>query len=203
MGAKKIIKDTVVLTLITLISGLALATVYQITEEPIEQAEAAAELEAYEAVFPGADFESLTAEDFDPAAANITDGEGVSVDAVAAARKEGSTVGYALKVTSPNGYGGDITVAVGVAADGSLTGVSVISQSETAGLGAKCASSGFTDQFKGITGGTVVYTKTGKSLPNEIDALSGATISTRAVTAAVNTGLAYAREHLLRGGETA
>ena len=47
-----------------------------------------------------------------------------------------------------------------------------------------------------------MFTKTGKSAPNEIDALSGATITTRAVTAAVNTGLAYARDHLLEGGTT-
>ena len=85
-------------------------------------------------------------------------------------------------------------MAVGVATDGSLTGISVISQSETAGLGAKCAAADFADQFRGI--------KTGKSAPNEIDALSGATITTRAVTAAVNTGLAYARDHLLEGGTT-
>ena len=166
---KKIIRDTLILTAITLISGLALATVYQITKQPIAQAEAAAELAAYEGVFPEATFETLAPASFDPVAAGVADGEGVTVEAVAAARRDGQTVGYALKVTSPNGYGGNITVA---------------------------------DQFRGITGGTVVFTKTGKSAPNEIDALSGATITTRAVTAAVNTGLAYARDHLLEGGTT-
>ncbi len=200
---KKIIRDTVILTLITLISGLALATVYQITLQPIARAEAAAELEAYEGVFPEAAFESVAPASFDPAAAGVADGEGVAVEAVAVARRDGQTVGYALRVTSPNGYGGAVTVAVGVAADGSLTGISVISQSETAGLGAKCASADFTDQFRGIAGGTVAFTKTGKSAPNEIDALSGATVTTRAVTAAVNTGLAYARTNLLKGGGTA
>lgn len=199
---KKIIRDTLILTAITLISGLALATVYQITKQPIAQAEAAAELAAYEGVFPEATFETLAPASFDPVAAGVADGEGVTVEAVAAARRDGQTVGYALKVTSPNAYGGNITVAVGVATDGSLTGISVISQSETAGLGAKCAAADFADQFRGITGGTVVFTKTGKSAPNEIDALSGATITTRAVTAAVNTGLAYARDHLLEGGTT-
>ena len=189
---KKIIKDTLILTAITLISGLALATVYQITKQPIAQAEAAAELAAYEGVFPEATFETLAPASFDPVAAGVADGEGVTVEAVAAARRDGQTVGY----------GGNITVAVGVATDGSLTGISVISQSETAGLGAKCAAADFADQFRGITGGTVVFTKTGKSAPNEIDALSGATITTRAVTAAVNTGLAYARDHLLEGGTT-
>ena len=145
---KKIIRDTLILTAITLISGLALATVYQITKQPIAQAEAAAELAAYEGVFPEATFETLAPASFDPVAAGVADGEGVTVEAVAAARRDGQTVGYALKVTSPNGYGGNITVAVGVATDGSLTGISVISQSETAGLGAKCAAADFADQFR-------------------------------------------------------
>ena len=99
---KKIIRDTLILTAITLISGLALATVYQITKQPIAQAEAAAELAAYEGVFPEATFETLAPASFDPVAAGVADGEGVTVEAVAAARRDGQTVGYALKVTSPN-----------------------------------------------------------------------------------------------------
>lgn len=199
---KKIIKDALILTAITLIAGVALATVYQITKEPIARAEAAAELEAYEGVFPGATFEKTDVYPFDPTEAQVADGEGVTVEGVAIARVDGETVGYALKVTSPNGYGGDITVAVGVTTDGALSGVSVISQSETAGLGAKCADAAFTGQFKGITGGQVIFVKTGKQAPHEIDALSGATVTTRAVTAAVNTGLAYVKVHLTEGGET-
>lgn len=199
---KKIIKDALILTAITLIAGLALATIYQITKEPIAHAEVAAELEAYEGVLPGAAFEKTEVHPFDPTEAQVADGEGVTVEGVAVARVDGETVGYALKVTSPNGYGGDITVAVGVTTDGALSGISVISQSETAGLGAKCADAAFTGQFKGITGGQVVLVKTGKQAPHEIDALSGATVTTRAVTAAVNTGLAYVRVHLTEGGET-
>ena len=86
---KKIIKDTLILTAITLISGLALATVYQITKQPIAQAEAAAELAAYEGVFPEATFETLAPASFDPVAAGVADGEGVTVEAVAAARRDG------------------------------------------------------------------------------------------------------------------
>lgn len=197
---KKIIKDALVLTAITLIAGLALATVYQITKEPIARAEAAAELEAYEGVFPGAAFEKTEVHPFDPTEAQVADGEGVTVEGVAVARVAGETVGYALKVTSPNGYGGDIAVAVGVTTGGALSGISIISQGETAGLGAKCADAAFTGQFKGIAADRVVFVKTGKQAPNEIDALSGATVTTRAVTAAVNAGLAYAQMELLEGG---
>lgn len=200
---KRIIKDTLILTVITLLAGFALAFVYQVTKQPIASAEAAAELKAYEGVFPGAAFEKLDLVSFDPIAAEVSDGQGVTVDAVAVAHRDEKIVGYALKVTSPNGYGGSITVAVGVGADGCLAGISIISQSETAGLGARCASTEFTGQFKGIAGEKVVFTKTGKSAPNEIDALSGATITTRAVTAAVNTALAYARVNLSGEGDMA
>ena len=143
---RRIVKDTLILTAITLLAGFALAFVYQITKQPIARAEAAAELSAYESVFPDSTFEKIDPVPFDGVAAGVSDGQGVTVDAVAAVQREGKTVGYALKVTSPNGYGGSITVAVGVAADGSLTGISIISQSETAGLGARCASAEFTDQ---------------------------------------------------------
>lgn len=76
----KIIKNTLILTAITLIAGLALATVYQITKEPIARAEAAAELEAYEGVFPGATFEKTEVLPFDAVAAEVADGEGVTVE---------------------------------------------------------------------------------------------------------------------------
>jgi electron transport complex protein RnfG len=197
---RNIIRSALILTVITLLAGLALAAVYQVTKEPIQQAEAAAALRAYEAVFPGGDFEELPLVPFDGAAYGIADAQGVTVDKIVAVREGETLLGYALTVTSPNGYGGDITVAVGVLTDGTLNGISIISQGETAGLGATCVEDSFTSQFAGITGGTVVFTKTGKKEPNEIDAISGATVTTRAVTAAVNTGLAFVAENFLEEG---
>ena len=96
-------------------------------------------------------------------------------------------------VTSPNGYGGNITIAMGVTPDGALTGVSIISQSETSGLGAKCKDDKFTSQFAGITGDKVEYTKTQPTADNQIQAISGATVTTSAVVDAVNTGLSYVK----------
>ena len=90
-------------------------------------------------------------------------------------------------------YGGDITLAVGILFDGTVQGISVISQGETAGLGAVCAEEKFTGQFSGIKG-VVEYVKTGKTEPNQIDAISGATITTKAVTEAVNAAVAYSAE---------
>lgn len=202
----KILKNTLILTLITLIAGLSLSAVYQLTKDPIAKAEAEAALKAYKTVFPEAEFreDETPLMPFDGTAHDIADAEGVTVDKVVAAYRGDQLAGWALTVTSPNGYAGNITIAIGVDTNFVLTGMAVISQGETPGLGAACAEKEFTAQFANIAGGTVLWTKTGKTQPNEIDAISGATRSTRAVTAAVNVGLAYVYEHFMdhpEGGE--
>jgi len=190
---KKIIMSTLILVAITLIAGLALAAVYEVTKEPIAEAEYQAKMAAYRTVMPDAsDFTEVTL-----AASDLP--AGVSVDEVmTATAADGQTVGYVVKATSANGYGGNVTVAIGIQPDGHILAISVISQSETAGLGAKCAEKSFTDQFAGLFG-TVEYTKTGEE--GKVDALSGATVTTNAVTEAVNAALTYVNQHILAGEE--
>ena len=88
-----------------------------------------------------------------------------------------AVIGYCVEVNSP-GFGGDVAVMVGYNADMTVRGVSIISHSETPGLGARVTESGFLSQFEG-KGGKVV-------LGDDVDAISGATISSRAVTDGVN-----------------
>ena len=190
---KKIITSTLILVIITLVAGLALAAVYEVTKAPIAEAEYKAKMNAYRTVMPeAADFTEV----------ELTDGaypDGVTVDEVMmAVTADGEALGHVVKSTSSNGYGGKITVAVGILPDGSILAISVISQSETAGLGAKCTDSGFTGQFAGLFG-TVEYTKTGEE--GKVDALSGATITTKAVTEAVNAALTYVNQYMLTGEE--
>lgn len=190
---KKIIASTLVLCLITLVAGLALAVVYEITKEPIAKAEEQAALNAYYAVFPDATaFEEQTLEGC------VAESPALVERVVKATGKDGD-LGWALTVTTPNGYGGDITIAMGVTEDGTLTGISVIAQGETAGLGAKCKDATFTDQFKGIAGGRVDYTKSEPTADNQIQAISGATVTTSAITEAVNVGLDYIHSRYLSG----
>ena len=191
---KKIMTSTLILVAITLIAGLSLAAVYEITKEPIAEAEHKAKMDAYRTVMPDAT-------DFTETELAATDlPAGVTVDEVmTAVTADHATVGYVVKTTSANGYGGNITVAVGILPNGKIQGVSVISQSETAGLGAKCAEDGFTSQFAGLFG-TVEYTKTGEE--GKVDALSGATITTSAVTEAVNAALSYVNQHIFTGEES-
>ena len=114
---------------------------------------------------------------------------GVDLDNVLMATDaEGVCLGYVLTMTSQEGYGGDITFTMGIQNDGTLNGISLLSISETAGLGMK-AGTVLVPQFAGKQVSQFTYTKTGSTMDSQIDAISGATITTNAVTTAVNAGL--------------
>ena len=182
---KKIVKDTLALVVIALVAVLCLAVVYALTKQPIAAAEQNEKIAAYQEVCSGAE----TFEDFEVKTTVSADGN-VKINEVKLAKNaDGDNVGYVLLITTNQGYGGDITLSMGVLADGSIAGVKVISMSETPGLGAKCTEEGWTSQFKGINAEKVESTKDGKVKDNEIDAISGATYTTEAVTGAVNFGL--------------
>ena len=109
-----------------------------------------------------------------------------------------SPEGYAIQVTTA-GFGGDLVLMVGVNRQGQVTGISVISHTETAGLGAVAAENStkgqtFRGQFVGQSGPFAV-TKDG----GQVDSISGATITSRAVTQAVNAAVEFAQ--YLEGGD--
>ena len=112
----------------------------------------------------------------------------VTADNVSAMYKAlvgGETVGYVVEVTT-NGFGGAINMVVGVDMNGAVTGVSIIKDTETANLGTKVTrNQSVLDQFIGLSG-----TITVKSGANRFDGVTGATVSSKAVTAGVNTALA-------------
>lgn len=205
---KSMIKDAAILLIITLFSGLILGLVYQITKEPIALAEENAAKEAYAEVFPeAADFEMLelaVPEDETWYAGWVNSGfEGVDIDnTLAALNESGNRIGYVLTVTSHEGYGGDITFTMGITNDGTLNGISILSISETAGLGMK-AESVLKPQFANKNVASFTYTKTGAMNDSQIDAISGATITTNAVTTAVNGGLYYFQTQLGGSGNEA
>lgn len=198
----KIVKDAMILTVITLIAGLCLGLVYEVTKNPIKETNAKAKQEAYKEVFGDAkSFEEDSAIDLKKAAAVLKDGGYASAqidEALAAKDGNGETIGYVMTVTSKEGYGGDITFTMGVKSDGTLNGISFLSISETAGLGMKSTEPAFKNQFKNKQVEKFEYTKSGAQEDNQIDALSGATITTNAVTNGVNAGLCYFQE--LGGG---
>ena len=187
------IKNTISLMLITLIAGLLLGAVYEITKEPIRKENQKAKEEAYKAVFADADaFEDVKIDEDKVAKALDEKGLDATInEEMKVLDKSGQQIGYVLTVTDHEGYGGDIQFAMGVQSDGTLNGISFLSISETAGLGMKAKEDAFRKQFEGKKTDQIVYTKNGAKADNEIDALSGATITTNAVTNGVNAGLYF------------
>lgn len=190
------LKNTISITVITLVAGLALGVVQDITAGPIAtQAEKSKE-EAYKAVFEDASsFSEYSLDDTNQAedlVAYLNDNgfTAQTIDEIMVAEDaSGETLGYAFTVTDSEGYGGDIQFAMGVQNDGTLNGISILSISETAGLGMKATTDSFKDQFKNKNVEKFTYTKTGSTSDDQIDAISGATITTNAMTNGVNAGL--------------
>ena len=185
--------DTIILTLITVIAGLLLGVVYEITKEPIAAEQKRAKEEAYKEVFADADtFEVITVDE--TKVKEKLSGEGYNVtinEAMKVYDKSSNAIGYVLTVTDHEGYGGDIQFAMGVKTDGTVNGISFLAISETAGLGMKAAEEDFMKQFAGKNVKSFRYTKNGASADEEIDAISGATITTNAVVNGVNAGIYY------------
>lgn len=196
---KGMIKDALILFAITLVAGLLLGGVNELTKGPIALAKEQAKQEAYKEVFNEADnfiemeIDENTLEGFK----ETSDITSVDVDSVVEAYKGENLLGYVVTVTSHEGYGGDIQFSCGLTLDGILNGISILSISETAGLGMK-AGDVLVPQFanKDATS-TFTYTKTGSTSDSEIDAISGATITTKAFINGVNYATSFYKEALI------
>lgn len=199
---KGMIKDALILFAITLIAGLMLGVVNDITKEPIAQQEQKAKNEACQNVFAAADsFEAQKLADSAQIEQVLTDAgiSGADIDELMAAKDaSGALLGYVITVTDHEGYGGDIQFSMGITNEGTLNGISLLSISETAGLGMR-AGEVLVPQFSDKNVSKFTYTKTGAAADSEIDAISGATITTNAVVNGVNAGLAYF-DKILKGG---
>lgn len=171
-----ILRLALTLLVITAVVAVALAGVNSITAPKIEQLNAEKTQQAIEAVLPGG---------FDTQITDYTDDTGLVTNVYSGAN------GYAFEVT-PAGFDNTITMMVGVDHDGKVLGISIVSHTETSGLGAVAAAStsageSFRGQFVGMSG-SVSVTKDG----GQVDALTGATITSRAVCTGVNAALACA-----------
>ena len=193
-------------TLLNTVVLVVLAIVNQITLEPIAQADVNQKAEIYKVVYPGCDSftEFDNAEEMISNSASLLEGKGLGNckinDVLGAEDASGNIEGYIVAATSSAGYGGDVEIAIGIK-DGKITGFSSIKNSETAGLGAKCSEPEFTGQFAGKAASMLTYTKTGASSDTEIDAISGATITTNAVTQAVNAAIIFYQENFAGGAQ--
>ncbi|MDR3255903.1 MAG: RnfABCDGE type electron transport complex subunit G [Synergistaceae bacterium] len=188
-STKKIIKLGVVLFTVTAITGLVLGVVNEITAEPIRLTQERLRNEALAGALPEAEkFETVELEgSADPI-----------IKDVQAGYSGGSAAGYCVTV-APSGFAGPIEIVVGITPSGSVRAIRILSQSETPGLGAEASLPRFSGQYDNKASDELVVVKTPPSAGNEIQAISGATITSSAVTLGVNKALEYWRDNL-KGG---
>ncbi len=174
---KEVLVPTVSLFLISAIVTLLLAVTNSVTKPKIEQLQIETENKTKAAVLSDAK--------------GFSDAMTVSLDGVDYTYYEGYGEGKEIKgyvfTTSAKGYGGDIVTMVGVKADGTISGMDFLSISETAGLGMNADSDDFKSQFVGKS--DEIGLSKNNPADNEIQALTGATITSKAVTNAVNIAL--------------
>lgn len=198
---KSILKDAFVLFAITLIAGLALGYANELTKDAIANQGMSANLAAYEAVYLEAASFSYDSEltkvvdDSVEIFKGLRDDYGLIVvnEILVALDESEAVIGNVISVDSKDGYGGNITLAVGIDLDGAINGVEITAHSETSGLGSKITEDVFKSQYADKNVDSFVVTKTGASAENEIDTVSGATISADAVTNAVNAAIYIAK----------
>ena len=208
-------KDTLILFAITLIAGLILGGVYQVTKAPIAAQKEKVKQEACREVFSdAASFKDVAfhmgEEEFRTPrdTAWVENGfDGVDIgEVMQAVDADGSSLGYIITVTAHEGYSGDIQFMMGVRENGILNGISLLSISETAGLGMR-AEEVLKPQFVDRKEGDFVYVKGGAGTGSagstgQIDVITGATVTTSAILDGVNAGLYYFRTVLMEGGNS-
>ncbi|MGD1049343.1 MAG: RnfABCDGE type electron transport complex subunit G [Candidatus Krumholzibacteriaceae bacterium] len=185
---KEIVRLCIVLTLIGAVCATVMAFVDQTTKAPIEKSAAAERMDAVKAVLPPLD------NDLEKDAVTIKDADRGMELTFYPGTKGGVPVGAAFVIVAPNGYAGNIEILVGADTAGVITGVQILRHGETPGLGSKIATPAFKGQF------------IGKSLKNPAEwsvvkdggtfkQITGATISSRAVTTAIASGLDFLDAH--------
>lgn len=167
---KYILKLALILLLITAVVAGLLGFVNDLTKDKIAENTAKKANAAMQAVLPSDSYEKLE----------------VSEEGISEVYK--SEKGFVVRLNA-NGFGGAIDMMVGVSLEGTVTGISVIAHSETASLGAECTRPDWQSQFVGASDGLQV-TKDGGT----IDALTGATVTSRGVVDAVNRAVEFVKE---------
>jgi electron transport complex protein RnfG len=189
---RKILRLGLILFTVTAITGIVLGLVYQITLEPIRRTQERLRDEALSGALPeGRSFTPL----------EVAPGSDPTIRDVQRASDGGRLVGYCLTLT-PKGYGGPIELVVGITDKGHLRAIRVLSHSETPGLGAKAPLPAFSGQYENREAERLILVKTAPSGNNQVQAISGATITSSAITDGANAALDYWRKNLEGGNQS-
>jgi electron transport complex protein RnfG len=165
------------LAIVTLVAALSLGYVYQWTKEPIAQAQMAKQLKAIESVVKGYDNNPVLEK------YKVATPDGKDSLEFFPAKNGGELLGVAIKTRSGKGYSGDIWIMVGFNLAGEIQNVFVIEHKETPGLGSKMTAPSFVNQFLGKNPEQMKLKV--KKDGGDVDAITGATISSRAYSEAI------------------
>lgn len=193
-----IVRLGVILCIISALAGGVLAFTNKITKDKIEEVELAASMspEVLEAVMPGCD----TFADYDDSSLvdTIKAENEKFLDLKVAVDASGNQMGYAIKTLSTvSGYGGDIELFIGISPEGDIKGLYVTALQETKGLGSRVTESEFQSQFIGkSTDSQLQVVKNNSPGDDEVQAVTGATISSRAFTSAINNAFNIYNQYL-------
>lgn len=192
------LKNTAIMLVIAVVAGGILGLVYEVTKEPIAVMEAKEEENANrKAMYMASGFNA-----FEMEAVDFTNEKNQVYatlnSCLEAYGSNGELIGYVLKITSHEGYGGDISFSMGILVNGTISGVSITDISETAGLGMR-AEEVLIPQFAGRYAQPFTVVKRDSPGVFEISAITSATITSNAVTNAVNAGIEYYTNNLNGG----
>ncbi|MFH0926930.1 MAG: RnfABCDGE type electron transport complex subunit G [bacterium] len=182
---KDFFKPILILTTICMVAAVILAKVYDITKEPIAEQKSREQLNAIDAVVPGHDNDPIK----DAIKVSVGKDKRGEEQVIEFFRcfKQDKLVGVAFKAKTSEGFGGNIAIMIGVNEKGIITGIEILESQESPGLGAKILKPFFKDQFKGRSLQNTKWQV--KKDGGDIDQITGATVSPRAVTKAVKEGL--------------
>jgi len=188
---KEILKLTYKLFVITLVAGVLLGVTYSITEQPIQEQEIQKATQARRQVLSAETFEAM-----DVSAIQANQEYAQITDVYLGKDAGGKTVGAAIQMTA-KGYKPGIVLTVGIAANGTVSGVNIGTHEETAGLGAKAELPEFYEQYAGKPAdGSLSVMKNAAAGEDEILSIAGATVTSRGITDAVNTAANCYREYI-------
>lgn len=182
---KQIIIPTVALFIICLVATALLAFANNVTAPIIDDLAKKTEIESRQKVLS--------------VATEFKDEKQGKIEYAVGYDKDGNAAGV-IFTTTEKSYGGDVLVMTGIDMDGKVTGVEILSINDTAGLGMKATEASFREQFIGLVKDIVVQKNSSNHDNNEITALTGATITSKAVTSAVNDALANFETVMAKGG---
>ncbi len=193
MKKDSIIKNALILFVITLVAGGLLGITFNATAEARSYQTKLKTEVALNAVLADSKFIEEAIEGEPTYITNVYQGN-TSDDGL------GDVLGYAFQLETTEGYGDLITLMVAFKADGTINGIDIISHTETPGLGAKADEDKFKGQFSGKAISELTVLKGGGSKPQDVDAIGGATITSVAVTKAINEAIEYYNTNIGKEG---